>query len=68
MTRLERRKSVEDCWHERLKVLELDAPVHRGQRVVLASHAPQKLAVRDARPATAGHGIDTVALERSGKV
>ena len=49
-------------------MLELDAPVHRDQRVVLASHAPEKLAVRNARPATAGHRIDTVALERSGKV
>lgn len=49
-------------------LLELDALVHRDQRVVLAPHTPQKLAVRDARPAAADHGIDTVALERCGEV
>ena len=49
-------------------LLELDAPVHRDERVVLAAHSPQKLAVRDACPATAGHGIDTVAWERSGEI
>ena len=49
-------------------LLELDAPVHRDQRVVFAMHTPQKLTVRDARPAAADHGVDTVALERCGKV
>jgi len=49
-------------------LLELDAPVHCDQRVVLAFHTPQKLAVRDARPATPGHRIHIVALERSGEV
>jgi hypothetical protein len=49
-------------------LLELDAPVHRDQRIVLAHHTPQKLAVRNARPATADHGIDTVPLERCGEV
>lgn len=49
-------------------LLELDAPVHRDQGVVLATHTPQKLSVRDAHPATADHGIDTVALERCGEV
>jgi len=89
LTRLERRKGIKDCWHERLEVhhavggrtdkqhadsrggqilLELDAPVHRDQRVILAFHTPQKLAVRDARPATPGHRIHIVALERSGEV
>jgi hypothetical protein len=48
--------------------LELDAAVHRDQRVILPSHTPQEFAVRDARPATAGHRIDTVALESSGEV
>jgi hypothetical protein len=28
----------------------------------------QELAVRDARPATADHGVDTVVLERCGEV
>ena len=28
-------------------LLELDAPVHRDQYVVLVLHAPEKLAVRD---------------------
>ena len=45
-------------------LLELDALVHRDQRVVLAPHPPQKLAVRVACPATTAHGVDTVALER----
>lgn len=36
--------------------------------VVLALHTPQKLAVRDPRPATAGYRIDTVAVERSCEV
>ena len=49
-------------------LLELDTPVHREQRVVLASHSPQKLTVRDASPATADYGVDTVALERRGEV
>ena len=49
-------------------LLELDTPVHRDQRLVLAAHTPQKLAVRDARPASAGHGIDIVAMERSDEV
>ena len=40
----------------------------RVQRVVRAFHTPQELAVRDARPATAAHRIDTVALERRGEV
>jgi len=35
---------------------------------VLAFHTPQKLAVRDARPAQPGHRIHIVALERSGEV
>jgi hypothetical protein len=30
-------------------------------------HPPEKLAVREASPTTAGHGIDTVARERCGK-
>lgn len=49
-------------------LLELDASVHRNQRVVLAPHTPEKLAVRDARPATVDHGIDAVALEQGGEV
>ncbi len=49
-------------------VLELDAPIHRDQRIVLTPHAPQKLAVRDARPATSDDGVDTVAFERGGEV
>ena len=49
-------------------LLELDAPVHRDERVVLGPHPSEKLAVRDASPATADHGIDTVVLERRGKV
>jgi hypothetical protein len=44
-------------------LLELEAPVHCDQRVVLTFHAAKKLAVRDARPPAAGHGIDSVALE-----
>ena len=54
--------------HRRQVLLELQATVHRDQRVVLAHHPPQKLTVRDAGPATADHGIDTVALERCGEV
>ena len=49
-------------------LLELDAPVHRDQRVVLGPHTSEKLAVRDASPATAHYGVDTVALERRGEV
>ena len=49
-------------------LLELDTPVHRDQGVVLASHSPQKLTVRDASPSTARHRIDTVAFERRGKI
>ncbi len=49
-------------------LLELDALVHRDQRVVFAAHALQEFAVRDASPATADDGIDTVALERLGEV
>ena len=49
-------------------LLELDTPVHRDEGVVLASHSPQKLTVRDASPSTARHGIDTVAFECRGKI
>lgn len=44
-------------------LLELEAPVHCDQRVVLTFHAAKKLAVRDARPPAAGHRIDSVTLE-----
>jgi hypothetical protein len=43
-------------------------PVHRDQRVVLAVHAMQKFAVRDACPPTADDGVDAVAFERGGEV
>ena len=49
-------------------LLELDTPVHRDQGVVLASHSPQKLAVRDASPSTTRETIDTVAFERRGEI
>ena len=49
-------------------LLELDTPIHRDQRFVLGAHSSEKLAVRDASPAGADHGIDTVALECHGKV
>jgi hypothetical protein len=49
-------------------LLELDAAVHRHQRVILAFHTPQKLAIGDTRPATPGHRIHTVAPESSGEV
>jgi hypothetical protein len=49
-------------------LLKLQALVHRDQRVVLPPHTPQKFAVRDARPATADHGVDTVALQGCGEV
>ena len=49
-------------------LLELDAPIHRYAHFVLGPHSPEKLAVREAGPATADYGIDTVALECCGKV
>ena len=49
-------------------LLELDSPVHGDQRVVRALHPTQQLTVRDARPATADHRVDTVALERCGEI
>jgi hypothetical protein len=49
-------------------LLELDALVHCDQGRVFASHTPQKLTVRDARPATADHGVDIMALEGYGEV
>jgi hypothetical protein len=49
-------------------LLELDTPVHRDQRVVLACHSPKKFTVRDASPSTARHRIDTVAFERRGRI
>ncbi len=47
-------------------MLELDAPIHRDQRIVLTAHAPQKLAVP--HPATSYDGVDTVAFKRGGEV
>ena len=49
-------------------LLELDSPVHRDQGVVLPLHPPQKLAVRDARPATTDDRVDAVALQGWGEV
>ncbi len=54
--------------HRHQVLLELHATVHRDERVILAHHPPQKLAVRDAGPATADDGIDTMALQRCGEV
>ena len=47
---------------------ELDAPVHGDQRIVFGPHPTEKLTVRNASPAAVDLGIDTVALERCGKV
>ena len=48
-------------------LLELDATVHRDERVVLALHAPQ-LSVRDACPPSTDEAIDTVAVESAGEI
>jgi hypothetical protein len=46
-------------------LLELQAPVHRDQRVVLSTHALQEVAVLQARPGAANDRIDAVvAVER----
>ena len=54
-----------DC---RQVLLELDAPVHRDERIIFCLHSTEKLTVCNASPAAVDHGIDTVALERCGKV
>jgi hypothetical protein len=54
--------------HGRQVLLELDAAVHREEDIVVALHAPQKLAVRDTGPAAADDGINRVAWERGGEI
>lgn len=49
-------------------LLKLDATVHRDQDVVVTAHPAQKVAILDAGPAAAGHGIDIVAAELSSEV
>lgn len=49
-------------------LLELDAPVHGEQCVVLPTHALKKIAVLDTGPATAGDRSDGMAFEQRGEV
>ena len=49
-------------------LLELDAPIHRDERVVFGSHPSKKFAIGDAGPATLGHGVDTMAFECRGEI
>jgi hypothetical protein len=48
-------------------LLELDAAVHRDQDIVVAPHAVQEVAVLDASPAAADHGVNIVAAEFLGR-
>ena len=49
-------------------LLEVDAPVHGQQRVVLPTHASEKVAVLDTGPATADDGGGAVAFEDGGEI
>lgn len=49
-------------------LLELDAAIHCDEDIVVATHAVQELAVPDASPPAADHGVDIVAGEFSGEV
>ena len=64
-----RRPDEQDAEGESGQVLlELDAPIHRDQSVVLVLHAPEKLAVRNARPTTADYSVDSMAFECYGEI
>ena len=49
-------------------LLELYAPVHRDQGIVLVPHTSEQLAVRDSRPAPADDRVNCVAFEGRGEV
>lgn len=49
-------------------LLELDAPVHRDQDIVVAAHPAQEIAILDAGPPAADHGINVVAGELQGEI
>ena len=44
-------------------LLKLNAPIHCNQGVITTLYASEKLAVRDTRPATPGHGVDGMTFE-----
>ena len=59
----------EDAERKRYEiVLELQAAVHRDQRIVLSAHTLQEVAVLHARPSTANDGIHWVAEERRSEI
>jgi hypothetical protein len=44
-------------------LLELDAPVHCDQNIIVAGHASQELPVRDTGPTAVDHSLDSMAEE-----
>ena len=59
----------EDAERKRCEILlELQAAVHRDQRIVPSAHALQEVAVLHARPSTANDGIHLVAEERRSEI
>ncbi len=48
--------------------MELQAPIHREQRLVLSAHALQQVAVLHARPGAADDGVHLVAVEHRSEI